>query len=212
MRNDFSQPETLWLYGVIAACLGTMAFLPYLRDTLAGRTQPQRASWLIWAVLSFVALASQFWEGATTSLWFAAAKVSGTVLICIIAIWKGTGGYWDRRDSWVLALAGLGLVLWAMTETAVYALAISITISFLGGTITIAKAFADPDSETISMWLVSFVAACFAIAAVGGFDPVLMAYPAYLFVLNAAILLAMLAGRARRTLRASAFVARQRVL
>ena len=97
----------------------------------------------------------------------------------------------------MLSLAGLGLALWAATDTAVYALAISITVSLLGGVVTVAKAYAAPHSETISMWLLSFVASAMALAAVGRVDPVLMAYPAYLLVLNGAIVLAILAGRAK---------------
>ena len=39
------------LMGVLAGVLSTCAFIPYIRDTLAGRTHPLRSSWLIWSVL-----------------------------------------------------------------------------------------------------------------------------------------------------------------
>ena len=47
--------------GLAAALLSTCAYIPYIRDTLRGNTQPQRASWLIWSVLGSVAYESQMW-------------------------------------------------------------------------------------------------------------------------------------------------------
>jgi hypothetical protein len=186
--------DTLILLGLASGVLSFAAYLPYIRDTLAGRTQPQRASWLIWSVLSTIALCGQIYEGASASLWFAGVQVSATVLIFGLSLRWGVGGVMDRRDAVILALAGAGVVLWSLTDTPAYALAITITISLLGGSVTVAKAFQAPRSETLSTWTMGFVASGLAIAAVGQIDPVLMAYPAYLLLLNGAIV----AGRLRR--------------
>jgi hypothetical protein len=43
--------------GIASALLATYAFVPYVRDVLARRTEPQNACWLIWSVLSSIALA-----------------------------------------------------------------------------------------------------------------------------------------------------------
>lgn len=185
------------LLGCASAVLSTLAFAPYVRDTLRGDTTPQRASWLIWSVLSAIAFASQVFEGATTSLLYAGAQVTGTLVIFCLALGRGQGALLSRPDERVLWIAALGLVVWYFTETAVYALALTITISLLGGTLTIRKAYLNPNSETLSCWAISFVAACCAIGSVGAWDPVLLAYPLYLFVLNGLIVLAIVAGRGR---------------
>ncbi|QBF30128.1 hypothetical protein [Thalassococcus sp. S3] len=185
------------LFGITSALLSLCAFVPYASDTLRGRTQPQRASWLIWSVLGSIALGSQIFEGASTSLWFATIQVGGTILILFLAVLHGAGPFLKRGDRYVLAAAACGLLLWMMTDTAAYALAITITISLLGGLVTIRKAYRDPRSETMVTWFCSFVAAGFAILSVGQVDLVLMAYPMYLLVLNGAIVAAMMLGRAR---------------
>ncbi|MEM6624417.1 MAG: hypothetical protein AAF674_19510 [Pseudomonadota bacterium] len=190
--------DLLLLAGVASGVLSTLAYMPYILDTLARRTRPQRASWLIWSVLGAIAFFSQVYEGATASLWFAGVQVSGTIVVFTLSIFVGRGHFLSRVDALVLVAAGVGLVLWYHTDTAVYALAITIAISLLGGAVTIAKAYRDPDSETMSTWLISFVAALAAIAAVGKLDWVILAYPLYLLVLNAGIVGAMLLGRAAR--------------
>lgn len=95
----------------------------------------------------------------------------------------------------VLLAAFVGLVLWYASDGAAYALFISCGISLLGGSVTVYKAYLDPDIETISFWTISFVASVFAMASVGRVDPVLMAYPAYLLILKSSIITATVLGR-----------------
>lgn len=185
------------VFGTIAAVLTIFAFLPYLIDTIAGRTRPKRASWLIWSVLSSIALAGQLGEGATTSAWFTVAQVTVTVSICAMSIRSGMGRYLERSDVLALIAAGIGLIHWSVTNSAVYAIVITIVISAIGSSLTIVKAYRDPKSETLSTWLLAWVAAAFAILSVPSADLVLLLYPIYIFALYATITLAMLAGRAR---------------
>ena len=176
------------LIGIASALLTVLAFAPYIRDTWRGETRPQRSTWFIWSVLSTIALISQIYEGAGASLWFAGAQVAGTIVICGLAIHRGFGAFLSGSDWLVLGLAGCGVVLWAITEDAAYALAITIAISLLGGSVTVLKAFREPDTETMSTWFISLFAALLGLAAVGSPDPLLLAYPLYLVTLYAMIL------------------------
>ncbi len=198
MYEFVSNPALLLIgFGLLSGLLSTFAYLPYIRDTAAGHTQPQRASWFIWSVLGSIAFLSQLYEGAGSSLWFAGVQVSGTIIVFLLSIRFGIGGLVKRSDCIVLAFAGAGLLIWYFTQNAVYALAITIGISLLGGGVTVAKAHAAPESETLSTWFMSFIASGCAILSVGALDWVFLAYPIYLFVLNGAIVLAILLGRMR---------------
>ncbi|MEL7100804.1 MAG: hypothetical protein AAGM84_18405 [Pseudomonadota bacterium] len=187
-----------WLptFGVLSAALSIGAYGPYIRDTLRGGTEPQRASWLIWSCLSVIAFCGQMAEGASQSLWFAGAQMTGTVTVTLLSIRRGKGSFLTRPDERMLWLALIGLIVWYFTETAAYALAMTITISLLGGTLTVAKAYRAPETETASTWTLSFIASCCAIVSVGTLDWVLLAYPLYLFTLNGAIICALALGRA----------------
>ena len=194
----FAGMSALTFAGILSGVLSTLAFLPYIIDTIARRTHPQRASWLIRSVLGAIAFSSQVFEGATESLWFAGAQVTGTIIVFLLSILVGVGVFLSRADVFVLLLAGVGLVLWYQTDTAIYALAITIAISVLGGVVTVAKAFHNPDSETMTTWAISCAASVFAIISVGKADLILLAYPLYLFTLTGAIVLAMTLGRVVR--------------
>lgn len=200
MFTSFSDPIAFLMFmGVLSGVLSTFAYVPYVIDTWAGRTQPQRASWLIWSVLGSIAFFSQVYEGAGASLWFAGVQITGTITVFLLSIRLGIGGFMSARDCVILLCALMGLILWYFTETAVYALAITIGISLLGGSVTVLKAYRDPDSETLSTWLMSFIASSCAILSVGALDWIILAYPLYLFTLNGAIVVAMLLGRMKGT-------------
>lgn len=180
------------VFGLLSGLLSAYAYIPYIADTASGKTQPQRASWLIWSVLGSIAFFSQLHEGAGFSLWFAGVQVSGTIIVFILSIAFGSGKFLNPSDFVILAIAGAGLILWFFTETAAYALLITISISLLGGIVTVLKAFRKPKSETMTTWAMSLFASVCAILSVGKADLILMAYPLYLFALYSAIVLAML--------------------
>jgi hypothetical protein len=198
VMDYLSSAEMLMLFGIASGVLSTFAYIPYIIDTAARRTQPQRASWLIWSVLGSIAFFSQVFEGASSSLWFAGVQVSGTIIVFVLSIRVGLGRYLSRSDHAILGAASIGLLLWYLTDNAAYALAITISISLLGGVATVVKAYNDPDSETLITWVVSFVASLCAVLSVGRLDFTLLAYPLYLFTLYLAFIVAIVLGRVRQ--------------
>ncbi len=195
-QSIFSDP--LAAFGILSGVLTIVGYLPYIRDTLRRQTRPHRASWLIWSVLGSLSFASQVYEGATASLWFAFVQVAGTILVFVLSIWLGAGRYLSRKNRLIFLAALIGLMAWYMTESAVYTLAITISISLLGGSVTVLKAYEDPGSETLSTWAIMLAASVFAVLSVGQIDWVILAYPLYLLTLYSAIILAMILGRARQ--------------
>lgn len=182
-------------FGGLATLLSVVAYMPYIVNTLRGTTRPHRASWLIWSVLATIAFFSLLYEGATASLGFSAAQAACTSVIFLLSIVRGQGRFFTRKDATILGLASLGLALWYMTDTAIYALMLSITIGLMGCMLTVQKTYWSPDSETMCTWQMSFVAAWCAVMSVGSLDWVLLAYPTYLIVLNGAIIGAWMLGQ-----------------
>ncbi|SLN14747.1 hypothetical protein [Pseudooctadecabacter jejudonensis] len=182
--------------GVLAGLLGLMAFAPYIRDILSGQTQPDRACWLIWAVLASISGASNLYEGASTSMVFVGVQVLGTLAVFGLSVRYGSGHLLGRSNIAILTVAGIGLIVWAVMETAAVALAISIAVSALGGAATAYKAYHAPHSETVSAWMILLVSSVLGVASVGTMDLLLLAYPVYLALLYAGILMAQMCGQA----------------
>lgn len=184
----------LVLCGVLAGILSVIAYIPYMIDTVMGRTQPERATWLIWSVVASVAMGSQIYEGASQSLWFVGVQVSATVVIFLMSITRGAGAYFSRRNINLFGITTIGLLIWFFAESAMVMLLITTGISILGGSVTVLKAYRDPNSETLSTWVFSLTASFLAVLSVGVMDIALLIYPVYLFCLYAAIVTAILLG------------------
>ena len=54
--------------GLLAGLVAVADPIPYIRDTVRGRTRPHRGTWLIWSVLAIVAFLAQYADGAAWSL------------------------------------------------------------------------------------------------------------------------------------------------
>ncbi len=174
-----------------------LSFVPYIRDIFKKTTKPERASWFIWSVLNVIAFASLWAKGASDSLWLTGGQVIGDILVLALAIPYGMGGF-ARRDKVALVAAGVGLVLWYLTNEPAVALAIAIAIDMAGLYLTVTKAFKHPATETMSSWTLTWISGLFAILSVGSLNITLLAWPVYIFAAGLAVSIAMTLGTRRR--------------
>ena len=186
----------LQIIGYLSGLATVFGYAPYIKEILTGTTKPARASWLIWSVLGTIAFASQFSEGARASLWMTGAQTVGVIIIFLLSLRKGEGGL-KKRDIAALIVAGLGLILWYFTRQAVWALVFVIIADAAGNVITVMKSYEAPESETLSAWVFDTIGGLLAMIAVGGFSLILLVYPAYIFLANLSVIVAILLGRSR---------------
>jgi hypothetical protein len=172
--------------GLLAGLSSIVDKVPYLRDTLAGSTRPQRATWLIWSVLATVVVASQRADGATWSLVMAGVQAALTTLVFTLSLRFGEGGL-TRRDGLLLALAAVGVAAWLATSTAVLATVAVVASDLLGVLAMSPKAWRDPGSETPSAFALAGLSGLLAALAVARLDVARLLYPAYFAVVNSAI-------------------------
>lgn len=186
--------ETL---GILGGIFATIGIIPYIKDILYGKTRPEKATWLIWTILGSIAFFSQLAKGATNSLWMTGLETLGQLIVLILALKVGTGKF-QRKDVIALTVAGLGLVFWYFTKEAATALYIVIGIDFTGTILTIQKAYQEPESETLSTWVLATIGGILTIFSVGKFDVILLSYPIFIFLMNGIIALAMILGRQKK--------------
>lgn len=171
------------------------AFVPYIRNTLRRRTQPHRASWLVWSVLGSIAFFTNLHNGASLSLWFIAAQVGPTLVVCALSVRLGHGDYFSTSNKLIFTGSAGGLALWALLDSPVYALVVTILISAIGAIPTVIKAFQSPQSETLHTWILCLLSGLFALLSLQDATLFELAYPLYLFALYTAIVTANLLGR-----------------
>lgn len=184
----------LAIFGFISAVLSILMVVPYIRDIFLLKTKPERASWLIWTVLGFIAFFSQLAKGATDSLWLTGGQTLAVLIIVLLSIKYGMGGL-TNRDIKALIAAAIGLIIWYITKEAAWALLIVVVIDSVGTLLTAIKSYEYPESETFSTWIMSGTSGIFGALAVGAIHPILLAYPLYIVIANYTIVITMLLGK-----------------
>ncbi|HYN52750.1 MAG TPA: hypothetical protein VES62_17655 [Thermoleophilaceae bacterium] len=180
--------EVAPVLGVLAVLAGVADTVPYIRDTLRGVTRPHRGTWLIWSVLATVVCLSQRADGATWSLLMPATQTVLTSLIFILAIRRGVGGV-SASDRAVMAIAGAGVIGWIIADEPIVATACVIAADAIAAAMMVPKTYRDPDSETLSTFLLASLSGALAAGAVGSPELSLLLYPLYFVVVNGALAL-----------------------
>lgn len=183
----------LQILGIVGGLLALSSFIPYVRGILRGRVKPQRTTFLIWTLLGLIAIFSQLAKGATNSLWLPSLETVGGIVILLLSIKHGVGGF-NKRDYVAIFIVTLGLVAWYFTKEAAIALYIVIFIDAVGLYLTLHKTYLAPKSETSLAWTMSSVGGLFTALAVGSLNVILLSYPVYIIFSNAAVVLAIQMG------------------
>lgn len=185
---------SLAIFGILSGVLSALSYPPYIIAILKGKTKPERASWLIWSVLTAMGFFTQLGVGATHSLWLPGIQGIGVIIVFLLSLRYGFGGLL-KRDILTLIAAACILVTWYFTENAALAVYLVVVIDAMGAWLTVRKAYEYPESETLITWVLSGTGGFFGLLAVGVYSLPLLSYPFYIFVCNFAVVVAILLGR-----------------
>jgi hypothetical protein len=185
------------LFGIIAAVIDVIAFVPYIRGILAGQTKPNRASFGIWTVVSTVTLLSYFASGARDTIWFLAAYTIGQYIVFGLSIKRGIGGF-SRLDIVCILGTAIALLLWAVTKSPVATLYISLTIEMIGFIPTIKKAYHLPQTENALGWYIGTAGAVVNLLAITSLKLQIALYPFVILIGYAAVAVLLALPRSQR--------------
>ena len=180
--------------GWLAGLLSLAAFVPYILSTLRCHTKPNRATWSIWMVNSFVIAASYYSSGATNTIWVAVGYSIGSLVTAILSYRFGTGG-WTWLDRNCLTMAAIALFCWWWFDSALIALLMSLSVDFAGALPTIAKAYQEPETEDRIAWSLFLSGNCINLMAIDRWMFKIVIYPAYMVLANGLIALLVLRPR-----------------
>jgi hypothetical protein len=179
---------------IIGAIIGSLGGFYYVYETLLGKAQPNRITWLLWGIFPLVIFVAQRAQGVERVSW--ASFVAGlTPLLIVAASFFNRAAYWksEPRDYYLMAAALLGLILWAITDKPNLALLFALLADVLAGIPTLIKAYRHPQSESWIAYALSAFGFGISFLSVHIYNFENAAFVAYLFILNLA--LALLASR-----------------
>jgi len=181
-------------FAIVGAIIGSLGGFYYLYETIVGKTQPNRITWLLWGIFPMVIFVAQRAQGVEGLSW--TSFVAGfTPFLILAASFFNQKAYWktEPRDYYLMAAAVVGIILWAITDDPNLALLFALLADVLAGIPTLIKAYRHPRSESWIAYAISTVGFGISLLAVQTHNLENTAFVAYIFVMNGA--LAVLASR-----------------
>ena len=175
-------------YAIVGAVIASLGGVYYLYETVTGKSQPNRVTWVLWGIFPMITFAAQRAQGVQGVSWV--TFVSGFIpLLVFIASYFNRKAYWKSKpsDYQLMAAAIVGIVIWALTDNANIAIVFALLAELLAGIPTLIKCYKKPETESWLAYTIStsgFVLSLFAIQT-WNFEN--SAFVVYLTVLNAAM-------------------------
>ena len=177
------------LLGAFAQLVGISS---YIRDTLQGKTKPNRITWSIWALNGFIATFAAYSDGIRWAVIPVFMTGLATFLV-FIASFVNPKAYWKLNIfDYVCAIFSLlALVFWAITKEPLVAIIFAIVSDIFATFPTIIKAWKYPQTESVSAYAVGLFNALTTFFALVAFNPSELAFPIYNVTVNAVVIFAL---------------------
>ncbi len=157
------------IVGIAASVLTFLAYIPYYRDILKGKTRPHVYSWSLWALLTVLLVALQIKGGAGTAVLVTAT--AGLLCVGVVILSLKNGNKDITKMDTIVALLGLGaIVLWLIVKQPIASMIFVILADLFAFIPTIRKSWVDPYSETFSLYLTNFIRFLMALFAVNNYS------------------------------------------
>lgn len=169
---------------ILGALLSLSGGLAYVRDTLRGKTKPNRVTWFLWALAPLIAFSAEIKQGVgLLALMTFVAGFNPLLIFCASfvnrkSLWKLT-----RLDMVCGILSVLGIILWQLTGSGNVAIFFSVLADCLAGIPTLVKSYRAPETETYLPFLFGAVNAGITLLALDSWTFAGWGFPVYILVM-----------------------------
>jgi hypothetical protein len=177
-------------FAIVGALIILAGNAAYARDTVRGNTQPNRVTWMLWAVAPLIAFAAEVSQGVGLNSVLALTVGIGPLMV-VVASFMDPKAYarvtpFDAACG-VLSVVALGA--WAATGRGNVAILLSILADFLAAVPTIRKAYRRPHTEHAAAFLSGVAGATITLLTIKPEDWSFasVAFPAYILLDSALI-------------------------
>jgi hypothetical protein len=167
-----------WIY--LGTAIGAAGAAVYLRDTLRGTTQPNRVTWLLWAIAPLLAAAVAISDGAGLRA-LPTFMVGFMPLLIFIASFHNSASVWKvRRMDYACGLVSvIGTIVWLVTRDGVLAVSAAIAADFLAGVPTLMKSWTHPQTETVHSYIGALISMIVLLLTVDHWTFDVVAFPLF---------------------------------
>jgi hypothetical protein len=141
-------------FAILGALIIITGNAAYAVDTVRGKTQPNRVTWMLWALAPMIAFAAEVAQGVGLNAVLTLAVGFGPLLV-VAASFLDPKAYArvTAFDAGCGVLSLIALVAWAVTGRGNVAILLSVLADFLAAIPTIRKAYRYPHTEHAAAFL-----------------------------------------------------------
>jgi hypothetical protein len=171
------------ILSVVAISMAVVGYVPYLRDTIKGKTKPHVFSWFVGMTISFIAFGLQIQEksGAASFVTLSAAIISAVILFFAM---KNKDKDITRLDYVCLVFAMVSLVLWLIVKQPILSMLFVVLTEILSVIPAVRKSWKKPYTETLSSFVTNFFRFIIALIALNKYSFVAVGYPTMGILMN----------------------------
>lgn len=171
----------------ILALIGSFIMLfcsvPYIRDTVKGKTKPNIVTWFTWSLLLGIGDAALFAAHQDHAAWLVAGDFIATFAVVIAGLKYGTAKI-DLFDVACQIGAIVGLVLWLVFNSPLIAIIATVAIDFIGSLPTFRHSWLKPNEETSITYAFGVLATLLVLLSLKNYTLSGWIYPAYILFSN----------------------------
>jgi len=184
------------ILAILSGLVYVAGTIPYIVDTLRGKTKPNVVTWFTWGILSGVtAVAALAGHDAVQTAIFAGALAVTNLFIVVIGLRYGFKRY-TKLDILCQVLAVTGIILWQITSRPELAILLCFISDFIGAVPTYRHIWLKPYEETLRTFVIFVISSAISIASLRTFGFVQLAYPLYI-LLDTGLIIALIVLRRR---------------
>lgn len=195
----------------LAALIRLGGGFAYIRATIRGEAKPNPVSWLLWSLTPLISFFAGLSDGFDALLVVTLATGLSPLLVFLIAITKTPKSLRFNRlnvTCFLIAISGIGL--WSVTDHPLLAIWLAIAADIVSALPTLAKIIKHPYSEYMPTYIISAFGMVLAIVAGDTLNPLALAFPVYVLLINLGIVGLISFVRAKRRLQIRQGIARSR--
>ncbi|MFH1832535.1 MAG: hypothetical protein ABH816_00010 [Candidatus Levyibacteriota bacterium] len=170
---------------ILGSLINLSSAFVYLFATVRGEVKPNRVTFFLWALVSFIAFAAQVKQGVGIQSLF--TLFSGLIpLSILIASFVNKKSFWKLGtfDYICGALSLIGLLLWYITKVGNIAIFCSILADAFAYIPTLRKSYYFPETENGLSYFLSATGAAITALTITVWNFQTYAFPIYVFILD----------------------------
>jgi hypothetical protein len=181
-----------WLV-ILSALISIFGASFYIRDTLSGKTKPNRVTWFMWATAPLIGTAAAIASGADGWAVVRVFLAGFMPLLIFLASFVNPNSYWRLKkfDLGCGTLSIAALIIWVVAGSPQSAIMLALAGDGFAAIPTLTKAWRYPETETGAMFIGSFLSSVLVIPSIPEWTIENAAFTLYLASASALMLIAV---------------------